>query len=552
MSLADQRREIERYAERHGYRILRWFEDDAISGDATEKRAAFQTLHKAACNGKDFEVILCWDQDRFGRFDSTEAGYWICPLRRAGVRLVTVTEGPADWNSFTGRVMYGLKQEAKHSFLVDLSRNTARGQITNAMKGYLCGQAAPYGYDRMLVDEAGNHRQRVHNGEKFAKPRSWHVTLVPSDDPEKVATAKWLFYTYANESMGLRQLCDSLNARGIPGPGGGTWWVGTVREILKNEAYTGDFFWAKRRMGKYHRVAGGDIKGRDGDTSVKRNPREEWIGRNDAHEALIDRKTWERVQAKLTARRSQTASHKATNKDCYVLTGILYCGHCGAKMYGARRSRKKGGKTYVQYKYVCSAYHTQGKQVCGHHSVEQAPLVNYLTRRIQELVLGNCGREDLVARIRQHFEARRAADPAQVAALQTRIDQLEKDIEHGTKRLLRAPDDVADLLARELSGIRRERDRLSGELAELEQQRPDDVENAAKETADGLWKLAESLQQAKPTKLREVLSRIIARIDLTFGRKEKSTRVECPFSNGVMYLRPDSLLTSLVSRGDWI
>ncbi len=551
MSLADQRREIERYAERHGYHILRWFEDDAISGDATEKRAAFQTLHKAACNGKDFEVILCWDQDRFGRFDSMEAGYWIHPLRRAGVRLVTVTDGPVDWNSFTGRVIYGLKQEGKHQFLIDLSRNTARGQITNAMKGYLCGQAAPYGYDRMLVDENGNHRQRVRNGEKFAKPRSWHVTLVPSDDPEKVATVKWLFTTYANESIGLRQLCDELNARGVPGPGGKTWWVGTVWEILYNEAYMGDFFWAKRRMGKYHRVAGGDIKARDGDTSVRRNPQEEWIGKANAHEALVDRKTWERVQAKSTARRFASGSHKKTNKDCYVLTGLLFCGHCGAKMYGARRSRKKGGKTYVQYKYVCSAYHTQGKQVCSYHSIEQKPLLDYLTRRIQQIIVGGGGMDELAVRIRERLEARRATDPTQVAAIQNRIDQLDKEIEHGTRRLLRAPDDVADLLARELACIRRERGRLSGELAELEQQRPDDVEMAAKATADRLWKLADSFQQAKPTRLREILSRNIARIDLHFGRKEKSTRVECPFSYGIMYLRPDSLLSSLVSRGDW-
>ena len=88
--------------------------------------------------------------------------------------LETVTEGPVDWNDFTGRLMYNIKQEGKHQFLRDLSnRNTARGKITNAEKGYLCGQAAPYGYDRMLVDESGEHRQRIGSGEQIAKPRSW-------------------------------------------------------------------------------------------------------------------------------------------------------------------------------------------------------------------------------------------------------------------------------------------------------------------------------------------------------------------------------------------
>lgn len=134
-SLADQRTAIERYAAQNGYTIVRWYEDDGISGDATEKRAGFLAMHKAACNGRDFKIILCWDQDRFGRFNSMEAGFYVHPLMRAGVQLVTVNEGPIAWDDFTGRVMYSLKQEGKHQFLRDLSRNVTRGQISNAQEG---------------------------------------------------------------------------------------------------------------------------------------------------------------------------------------------------------------------------------------------------------------------------------------------------------------------------------------------------------------------------------------------------------------------------------
>jgi site-specific DNA recombinase len=91
-SLDDQRTEIEHYAVARGYQILRWYKDDGISGDSTERRKGFLTLHQTACNGRDCDVILVWDQDRFGRFDSVEAGYWIHPLRKAGVKLVSVTE----------------------------------------------------------------------------------------------------------------------------------------------------------------------------------------------------------------------------------------------------------------------------------------------------------------------------------------------------------------------------------------------------------------------------------------------------------------------------
>ena len=70
-----------------------------------------------------------------GRFGSLDAGYWIKPIRDAGVQLVLVSEGVVNWNDFTGRVMYGLKQEGKNQYLRDLSRNMARGLIFNAQRG---------------------------------------------------------------------------------------------------------------------------------------------------------------------------------------------------------------------------------------------------------------------------------------------------------------------------------------------------------------------------------------------------------------------------------
>ena len=126
-----QREELAKLAERNGYRILREYFDDGISGDATEKRTQFQRMIADAEKG-DFKAILCWDQDRFGRFDSIEAGRWIYPLRQAGVYLVTIAQGVIDWSDFASRMIYGITQEAKHAFLRDLSRNTTRGLLAAA------------------------------------------------------------------------------------------------------------------------------------------------------------------------------------------------------------------------------------------------------------------------------------------------------------------------------------------------------------------------------------------------------------------------------------
>src|SRR5947209_4391932 len=78
-SIPAQRAEVQAYAAKHGYRIIREYVDKGISGDATEQRLEFQQMLRDATDKGDFQAVLCWDQDRFGRFDPLEAGYWIKP-----------------------------------------------------------------------------------------------------------------------------------------------------------------------------------------------------------------------------------------------------------------------------------------------------------------------------------------------------------------------------------------------------------------------------------------------------------------------------------------
>lgn len=53
--------------------------------------------------------------------------------------------GLIDWNHYTGRVMYGLKQEGKLQVLRDLSRNVCRRRYEAAKNGSWV-VSGPYGY----------------------------------------------------------------------------------------------------------------------------------------------------------------------------------------------------------------------------------------------------------------------------------------------------------------------------------------------------------------------------------------------------------------------
>lgn len=566
-SLDDQRTEIERYALANGYQIVRWYIDDGISGDSTECRTGFLELHKAACNGRNFDVILVWDLDRFGRFDSIEGGYWIHPLRKAGVKLVSVTEGLANWDDFTGRVMTGLKQEGKHQFLRDLSRNVSRGQISNAQKGLLCGQAAPYGFDRMLIDEVGGHRQRIRNGEKFSKARSWRTTLVASDDAIKVSTLRWLFQTYADTDTGLRNLASTLNERGTPGPSGGPWFAASIKAILENRNYTGTFTWAKRREGKYHSVAAGQIRERDrGEVTLSSagkplaidNPQEAWIVVEDAHEALIDRALFERVQVKLKDRRRKKKgaayrTHTRANGDSYLLSGLVVCAHCGGKMHGSTLMRK--GHEYP--KYLCSTYQRSGinnPHGCGCHGVHQDQLVDVLVRKLQQTVLGGDNLTRLKKSLRRQIEDRSKATPKETSDLRRQLADLDREIDRGAENFLRAPADLLDIVGAKLTAMKRQRTHAQEELRRLEAaSKPGDMEGEVDAAVAHLWRLGEEMGRAEPARRREVFRLLVDRIELRFDRVSRGKRTECPLLSGEIHLRTsEGSIFGSVSRGDRI
>jgi DNA invertase Pin-like site-specific DNA recombinase len=62
-----QRAEVARLAEQNGYTLIGEYKDEGKSGSKeTEKRTGFLKMIQDS-QKRDFQVILCWDLQRFGR-----------------------------------------------------------------------------------------------------------------------------------------------------------------------------------------------------------------------------------------------------------------------------------------------------------------------------------------------------------------------------------------------------------------------------------------------------------------------------------------------------
>ena len=58
-SVSEQIKVVEQFAAERGYKIVRWYQDDDISGDITDKRLRFQAMYADATAKKDFKVMVC-------------------------------------------------------------------------------------------------------------------------------------------------------------------------------------------------------------------------------------------------------------------------------------------------------------------------------------------------------------------------------------------------------------------------------------------------------------------------------------------------------------
>lgn len=347
-SIEDQQAEIKRYAEKHSYKVLRWYDDD-LSGDDTENRKGFLRMRDDAERGQ-FEVILCWDQDRFGRFDSLDAGYWIYPLRRAGVRLVTLNDGEICWDDFQGRMLYGIKQEGKHEYLKDLSRNVLRGQMEAAKSGSWIG-SVPYAY-------------------RLEGPRKAKTLVI--GDPREVEIVTRIFREYVREGRSMTEIANRLNTEGIRTKKGAIWRFDAIKTILENVAYIGTFRSNASSRAKYHHYHNGEIvKGpRRG-----RNAEADWIVFPDHHAPIIDKETFRRAQAILAKGKTGRAPYKA-DENPYLLTCVLRCGRCGSTLHAMNNGK-------FRY-YECSNRKYFGNDGCEGTNVREDHVLQFISDYLQD------------------------------------------------------------------------------------------------------------------------------------------------------------------------
>lgn len=304
---------------------------DKAISGRTDRRSNFQRMMRDAAAGK-FQYVIAWKSSRMGR-NMMEAMINDARLREMGIRCLYTEEDFEDnaAGRFALRNMMNVNQFNSENMAEDI----IRGMEYNASK-CMINSALPYGYKK---GEDGRY----------------------AIDEPKAEIVREIFERAVSGEPYV-DIYNDLNARGLRTSKGNPWNKGSFNRILTNERYRGVYIWGNTR------VEGGI-------------PR------------IVSDVLFYQAQEVLKTKKNAPGAHRASGE--YLLTGKLFCGHCGSPMVGISGTSKTGDKHYY---YACQKQRLE--KTCNKKAVRR----DWIERRVAEAVKENVLRPDVIEWLLDGYE----------------------------------------------------------------------------------------------------------------------------------------------------
>lgn len=287
-STDNQSSAIRRYAEQRGYEIVRTYADEGKSGLNIGGRQALQQLLEDVESGRaEFSALLVYDVSRWGRFqDPDEAASYELRCRRAGVQVHYCAEQFENDGSIGSSIIKTVKRAMAGEYSRELSVKVFAGQANLIRLGFRQGGVPGFGLRRMLLDQSGQEKGLLGQGEhkSIATDR---VILVPGPEDE-VAIVREVYQLFVEGGQTEREIADDLNGRGILTDLGRPWTRGSIHQLLINEKYIGNNVWARTSC----KLKGAHVRNDPGD----------WIRADAAFAGIVTPDMFDAAQAVVSQR----------------------------------------------------------------------------------------------------------------------------------------------------------------------------------------------------------------------------------------------------------
>ena len=299
--------------------------DDGISG-TKENRPGFQLMMEDARKG-EFDAIITKSITRFAR-NTVVLLDAIRELKSLGIDVIFENDH-VSLNSVQGELLISLL--AAHA--EEQSRSASDNKRWQIKRDFENGRPTFF---------------RIY-GYKWADGQLRVI-------PEEANIVRRIFTEYLN-GKGTIRIAKELNADGIASRIT-KWRAVTIHDILRNEKYTGDLLLQKFHVPDFRKKQ-----------KVRNVGQWRQFLVTDAHEAIVDRETFERVQSEIK-RRQEAYTQKNAGKEAGLFTGKIVCGNCGRHFVRKLTSAKERHPIWK-----CSNAVLSGRTVCNAKQIRESILI---------------------------------------------------------------------------------------------------------------------------------------------------------------------------------
>ena len=398
-SIINQRAILQKYADDNGFGNTMVFVDDGYSGTNFD-RPDWQRLISLAEDGKIGTVIVK-DMSRLGR-DYLKVGYYTeVFFPGVDIRFIAINNGVDSANQqdsdFTPFLNIINEWYAKDTSKKIRAVFKAKGQSGKP----LCTNP-PYGYVKDPEDKS-----------------RWII------DPEAAEVVREIF-SLCVQGYGPTQISKELTRRKIENPVAHArrlgitipakpldeepciWHDSTVARLLTRIEYLGHTANFKTYRKSYK------------NKKQMHNDPSEWQIFENTHEAIIDQETFDIVQKIRDGRRRLTPMGEMP-----ILSGMLFCADCGAKLYQVRGR----GWEHSQEYFVCATYRKQ-KGKCSSHQIRNVVIEQLLLEDIRRVTSYAREHEDEFVRLvtqktKQETERNLRESKKELEAAKARVSKLD-------------------------------------------------------------------------------------------------------------------------------
>lgn len=359
--------------------------DEGLSGISTKKRENFNRMVEEAAQNK-FDLVITKEISRFAR-NTLDSIQFTRQLLSCGVGVFFQNDNINTLDE---------DSELRLSIMSSIAQDELR-KLSSRVK---------FGHQQAIRDKVVLGNSRI-----FGYRKEDGRLVV---DEEQAAMIRELFRLYATDHYSMKQIETIFWEKGYRNLNGNKIAHTTMSNMIANPKYKGYY-------------VGNKVKVVDMFTKKQKFlPPEEWVMFKDETgeivPAIVSEALWDTANAILKRRSDDVKSRQGICNHANLLTGKLYCTHCGAAYYRRESTDKNGNKNS---RWVCSGKIKNGADSCPSIPIYESEIKPLLLDVARDTKVST---EALVEEYVQRFQAMEGGEELQSQMVQqkTIIDLTRK------------------------------------------------------------------------------------------------------------------------------